>query len=375
MGIIAATKTQPKDLQPLPDRSPAFDLKQPLIFDGHNDLLLKVQRAGGLSALSDYMEGGPGHLDLPKAKAGGFGGGFFAIYVPSASNADVDDLEMREPPYDLPLPDAINWEDAMTVAMSQFAVLLRLEEQGGLKIARTAREIPAIMAQGQVAAIAHMEGAEAIDPDFETLEVLYAAGLRSLGPVWSRPTIYGHGVPFRFPSDGDIGPGLTDHGIRLVRRCDEMGVMIDLSHLNEAGFWDVARHSTKPLVATHSNAHALSASARNLTDKQLDAIAETDGMVGLNFATAFLREDGRMDADTPLDTMLRHLDHLMSRLGEDRVGFGSDFDGAMVPAEIGDVSGLPALRKAMMDHGYDAALLEKLCHRNWVRVLEASWGH
>ncbi|MEC7964915.1 MAG: membrane dipeptidase, partial [Pseudomonadota bacterium] len=84
----------------MPDRSPASDLKQPLIFDGHNDLLLKVQRAGGLSALSDYMEGGPGHLDLPKAKAGGFGGGFFAIYVPSASNADVDDLEMREPPYD-----------------------------------------------------------------------------------------------------------------------------------------------------------------------------------------------------------------------------------------------------------------------------------
>lgn len=359
----------------MPDRSTTSDLKQPLIFDGHNDLLLKVQRAGGLSALSDYMEGGPGHLDLPKAQAGGFGGGFFAIYVPSASNADVDDLEMRDPPYDLPLPDAIGWEDAMTVAMSQFAVLLRLEEQGGLKIARTAREIPEIMAQGKVAAIAHMEGAEAIDPDFETLEVLYAAGLRSLGPVWSRPTIYGHGVPFRFPSDGDIGPGLTDHGIRLVRRCDEMGVMIDLSHLNEAGFWDVARHSTKPLVATHSNAHALSASARNLTDKQLDAIAETDGMVGLNFATAFLREDGRMDADTPLDTMLRHLDHLMSRLGEDRVGFGSDFDGAMVPAEIGDVSGLPALRKAMKDHGYDAALLEKLCHRNWVRVLEASWGH
>lgn len=357
-----------RDLPPADDR-PAV----PLIFDGHNDLLLKIYRAGGLTARTIFTEGSDGHLDLAKAREGGFGGGFFAIFVPSSSSFSADDAEMRRPPYDLPLPDPVAWEDAMPVALSQAAVLLRLEAEGALRIARSAGDIETIMAAGDIAAVLHMEGAEAIDPEFETLEVLHAAGLRSLGPVWSRPTIYGHGVPFRFPSDGDTGPGLTDHGIRLVRRCNAMGIMLDLSHLNEAGFWDVARHSDKPLVATHSNAHALCQSARNLTDRQLAAIAETDGMVGLNFATAFLRADGCMDVDTPLDTMLRHLDHLLEKLGEDRVGLGSDFDGALVPAAIGDVSGLPTLRAAMRAQGYDAALMEKICHRNWIRVLNASW--
>ncbi|MEY8840506.1 dipeptidase, partial [Cribrihabitans sp. XS_ASV171] len=120
---------------------------------------------------------------------------------------------------------------------------------------------------GRMAAIFHIEGAEAIDPDLHMLDVFHAAGLRSLGPVWSRPTLYGHGVPFRFPSGPDTGAGLTDLGLRLVRRCNELGIMLDLSHLNEAGFWDVARQSSAPLVASHSNAHAICPHSRNLTDR------------------------------------------------------------------------------------------------------------
>lgn len=96
-------------------------------------------------------------------------------------------------------------------------------------------------------------------------------------------------------------------------------------------------------------------------------------MVGLNFAVAFLRPDGRM-LDTGLDVMLRHLDHLIDRVGETRVGLGSDFDGATVPSAIGSAGGLPALRRAMAEHGYDGALMEKLCFGNWLRVLETTWG-
>jgi membrane dipeptidase len=260
------------------------------------------------------------------------------------------------------------------VVMSQAAILFELEKLGALTVCRSAAQIRQVLADGKMAAIFHIEGAEAIDPDLNTLEVLYQAGLRSLGPVWSRTTIFGHGVPFRYPSDGDIGPGLTDHGLRLVKRCNELGVMIDLSHLNEAGFWDVARHSTKPLVATHSNVHAISAHSRNLTDKQLDAIAESDGMVGLNFAVAFLRKDGKMLADVPLEQMIRHLDYLIDRMGEDRVGFGSDYDGAVVPEPLTSCAGLPDLRAAMQAHGYSDALMTKLCHGNWLRVLEKTWG-
>ena len=225
-----------------------------------------------------------------------------------------------------------------------------------------------------IAAIFHIEGAEAIDEDLDTLDVLYRAGLRSIGPVWSRPTIFGEGVPFVYPSDADIGGGLTDPGKRLVKRCNALRIMVDLSHLNMQGFWDVARLSDAPLVATHSNAHAICPHARNLTDDQLRAIADSDGMVGLNFATAFLRADGKMLSDVPLTQMIRHLDHLISILGEDRVGLGSDFDGAVVPNDLDSAAGLPKLRQAMVNAGYNEALIAKLCHENWLRVLEQTWG-
>ena len=249
-----------------------------------------------------------------------------------------------------------------------------MEKQGGLEICKSAQDIRRAFSTGKIAAIFHIEGAEAIDPNLHMLEVLHAAGLRSIGPVWSRSTIFGNGVPFRYPSSPDIGSGLTHKGVELVKRCNELNIMIDLSHLNEAGFWDVVRNSNAPLVATHSNAHAITEHSRNLTDDQLRAIADSDGMVGLNFAAAFLRNDGKMLSNVPLNQMLKHIDHLINILGEDRVGFGSDYDGAVVPEELSDVSALPKLRQAMKEHGYGEVLIKKLCHSNWLRVLEKTWG-
>ena len=225
-----------------------------------------------------------------------------------------------------------------------------------------------------LAPVLHIEGAEAIDPNFELLDVLYAAGLRSLGPVWSRSNAFGHGVPFLCPSSPDVGPGLTDLGKELIGACKRLRILIDLSHLNERGFWDVAAISKAPLVATHSNAHALSPHSRNLTDKQLTAIGQTDGMVGVNFATSYLRPDGRQDTDTPVDLVIEHLERILKHVGEDGVGFGSDFDGAKVPAGIGNAAGLQNLVQVMRARGYGEPLIEKLCYRNWLRVLGQIWG-
>ena len=219
----------------------------------------------------------------------------------------------------------------------------------------------------------HMEGAEAIDEGLDALYAFHAMGLRSLGPVWSRPTIFGHGVPFRFPSSPDTGPGLTEAGRALVRACNALGIMLDLSHLNEAGFNDVATLSDAPLVATHSNAHAITPSSRNLTDRQLAMIRDSNGMVGLNFATIFLRPDGRKSPEMDWEPVLRHMDYLITHLGEDRVGFGSDFDGATLPRGIGDVTGLPILLDQLAKHGYSPALLHKLAHQNWLALLERTW--
>jgi len=229
------------------------------------------------------------------------------------------------------------------------------------------------MKDGVLAAVLHMEGAEPIDPKFEFLDVLHAAGLRSLGPVWSRPNFFGHGVPFLCPSSPDTGLGLTDLGKELVRRCNQFRILIDLSHINERGFWDVAAISDVPLVATHSNAHALSPHSRNLTDKQLAAIRETGGLVGANLATAFLRPDGARNADAPVDLVLDHIAYMLEHVGEDGVGLGSDFDGAKMPSGIGTVAGLQNLVDAMRARGFGEPLIEKVCYKNWLRVLEATW--
>ncbi|MED5305721.1 MAG: dipeptidase, partial [Pseudomonadota bacterium] len=262
---------------------------------------------------------------------------------------------------------------AAEVANAQIAILQQLEARQALKICRSTDDILESMTADTVAAILHMEGAEAIDTDLAMLDRLHAIGLRSLGPVWSRPTVFGHGVPFAFPSSPNTGPGLTDAGRRLVKRCDDLGILIDLSHMNEAGFWDVASLSAAPLIATHSNAHAVCPHARNLTDNQLRAIADSGGMVGLNFATAFLRPDGKMLPEVPFEVMMRHLDHMLGILGEDHVGLGSDYDGAIVPEQLRTAAELPNLVEALRSNGYGEALVEKLCTGNWLRALDRIW--
>lgn len=346
------------------------------VFDGHNDLLLRLARRSIPEATAGFLEGdGRGHLDLPRMRQGGFCGGFFAIFVPDIRKADAEALFTRDT-YEVPLPPGVPLDiaQAATIAMAARLFDIERESGGALRVCRTADDLRTAIAADAVAAVLHIEGAEAIDPDFAMLEVMYQAGLRSLGPVWSRPNLFGHGVPFRYPSTPDIGEGLSEHGERLVRECNRRKIMLDLSHLNEKGFWDVARLSDAPLVATHSNAHAICPHSRNLTDKQLAAIKERDGMVGVNYAVSFIRPDGRRDTATPLDMLIDHIVYLIEHLGEDRVGLGSDFDGATVPAEIGTAAGLQNLVAAMRARGFDEPLLRKVCCDNWIAALERSWA-
>ncbi|XDA97308.1 dipeptidase [Sulfitobacter sp. LCG007] len=342
------------------------------VFDGHNDFLLRLLREPERREEIWLKGEGKGHLDLPRMRAGGFAGGFFAIYVPSPGDFGDLDAIMDNPPFRIDLPEPVPLEHAQNVALSMAGHLLWMERasDGGLRICRTAAEVRECLDKGVISAIMHIEGAEAIGPDLDALYAFHGMGLRSIGPVWSRPTAFGHGVPFAFPSSPDTGDGLTGAGKDLVRLCNELRIMVDLSHITEKGFDDVARISDAPLVATHSNAHAVTPSSRNLTDRQLAMIRETGGMVGLNFATSFLRPDGRRGNDTAFEVMARHLDHLIEHAGEDHVGLGSDFDGATVPADLGDVAGLPRLMEALAAHGYDEALLKKLSHGNWLALLD-----
>ncbi|GIV61800.1 MAG: membrane dipeptidase [Rhodothermaceae bacterium] len=346
----------------------------PPVLDGHNDVLLRLHRQQ--ASVRAFLDGTPdGHLDLPRARAGGLAGGFFAVFVPSPGPAPSRQAVMTSDGYDVPYAEPVPPEQALATTMALTARLFRIEaaSAGRVRVVRCVEDLRDCLNENRLAAILHFEGAEAIDQDLNTLEVFYQAGLRSLGLVWSRPNAFAHGVPFRFPHSPDTGPGLTDAGRALVRACNRLGILIDLAHLNERGFFDVARLSEAPLVVTHTAVHALSPSSRNLTDRQIDAVGASGGVIGLNFSVYDLRPDGRNVAATPLDLMVRHIDYLVERIGIDHVAFGSDFDGTAIPSTLGDVTGLPHLLEALRRAGYDEDALRKIAFENWLRVLQATW--
>lgn len=345
------------------------------IFDGHNDVLLRLwsHAAAGADPVREFAEGTPaGHLDAPRAQAGGLIGGLCAIYIPSGELV-LKQADARGH-YATELAAPLERAPSLDIALEMAAIAFRLERAGAWRLCRSTADIRAAQAAGVFAAVLHMEGCEAIDAGLAALETFHAAGLRSLGPVWSRNNIFGHGVPFAYPMSPDTGPGLTPEGFALIRACNRLRIAVDLAHITEKGFWDVAKTTDQPLVVSHSNAHALTPVARNLTDRQLDAVAESGGLVGLNFATTMLRADGREDAQTPLADMVAHIRYLVERMGVAHVALGSDFDGATIPAGIGDAGGLPALVATLAADGFGPEEISAICHDNWLRVLAQTWG-
>lgn len=342
------------------------------IFDGHNDFSEKLDSGNGRGNLDVFFSRREdGHLDLPRAREGGFAGGLFAIFIDPPEPAATEDKAA------LKRPDtrSVDYERARRITLRRIGYLKELERKDGSAVAivRTVRDIEAAMSSGRVAVSIHMEGAEAVDPGLANLGEYYGLGVRSIGITWSRENAFGYGVPFDFPGSPDSGPGLKDAGKALVRECNRLGVLIDLSHLNEKGFWDVARLSDAPLVASHSCVHAICPAPRNLTDKQLDAIKASDGIVGINFSVSFLRPDGKQEVDTPLSMMADHFAYIADRIGVEHVGMGSDFDGTTVSSVLGDSAGLPKLVDELRRRGFKEAEMEKIAYRNWLRVLKNTW--
>jgi membrane dipeptidase len=341
-----------------------------VVIDGHNDVLTRLHKDGASD--DALLTDGAATITVPSARAGGLAAGLFAVLPPTGG-----DWEPRTAGgWDVPYHPSVPWEEAARTVGALGARLQRLLRASGeaIRLVRDVDDLDAALAGEGLGVIFHMEGAEAIDTQLDALEVWYAAGLRSVGIVWSRPNAFAHGVPFKFPSTPDTGPGLTPAGTRLVKRCAELGIAIDLSHLNAAGFWDVARTLDGPLIASHSGVHALCTYSRNLTDDQLDAIGSSGGLVGINFDVGSLRADGGDDADTPIAKIAEHARYVADRIGVDNVALGSDFDGATMPAELADASGYPLVLAALEAAGFESDDVERIASGNWRRVLAAAWG-
>lgn len=345
------------------------------VFDGHNDTILDLyapDRHPDRSFLDHTEEG---HLDLPRARMAGFAGGFFAAFVPNQEDLSYE-FEETADGYAIPPAPAIEHEYAVQYTEDLLDVLDGIVTDAGsdIRIVDSVSAIRTCIDNGTLAVAPHLEGAAAIASDLSNLDGFLDRGVRSIGLVWSRENAFGHGVPFRIPATPDIGPSLTAAGRDLVAACNERGIIIDLAHLNAAGFWDVADLSDDPLVVSHTGVHALCPCTRNLTDEQLDAVATSDGVVGITFGTHTLGPPPVRSRPVTIETIVDHIAYVANRLGVDHVALGSDFDGATIPDEVGDVTGLPAILDALRDRAFTDREIEKIAHENWLRVLELTWS-
>ncbi len=347
------------------------------IFDGHNDILSKITTSEKSLETGAFLGQGSGHLDLPRALLGGMVGGIFAVYPsdPPSVPSDEDRTAFTSEGYEVSLAPALDFDYAHQAADQMIKLLAKIERdsEGKIEIVTEVPQLLRCIDNDIFAAVLHLEGAEPVKPDLSNLADFYDLGVRSLGLTWSRPNAFGHGVPFKYPSTPDTGPGLTTEGIELVKACNELGILIDLAHLNEKGFWEVSELSRSPLVSSHTAAWTLTPKARNLTDAQLIAVKKSNGLVGIIFSVDDLAAELRPRKDAPISSIIDHISYIRDLIGVDHVAFGSDFDGTLIPSDLGDASGFQKLVNLLDKAGFSESDQEKICYRNWIRVLKESW--
>lgn len=314
-----------------------------IVIDGHCDSLGdQLERGRWLGERSEQ-----GHVDLPRLREGGVDVQFFACYVPT--------------PYQR--------HGAVTHALERLDQLWRLAEQlpEQIVIARTAADVRRANAAGQVAAVAGLEGAEALDASIGVLRQFYRLGVRNLGLAWNHRNAACDGV-----AEGRTNGGLTQFGVQVVEECNRLGILIDVSHLSSAGLADVLTVSQYPIIASHSNARALCDHPRNLTDAEIEAVAAKGGVIGVTFVDSFLNRQAPETAT--LDDVLNHIDHMVRLVGAEHVALGSDFDGWTLARELRDATCYPLITAGLLDRGHHPHAIRQILGENYLRVMAAVLG-
>lgn len=212
------------------------------------------------------------------------------------------------------------------------------------------------------ASILSIEGGEAIEGSIEVLRVFYNLGVRCMTLTWNYRNDIADGV-----KESITAGGLTTFGRNVIKEMNELGMLIDVSHIAEKGFWDVIELTNKPIIATHSNSRSLCQIPRNLSDEQIKAIAKTNGVIGVNLYPPFLEHN---KDDATLDSIYRHVEYILETVGEDYVAFGTDFDGIdEMPKGITGVESMVSILEYLSKKNYSTLTLEKLCYKNVLRVL------
>lgn len=308
-----------------------------IVVDGHVDTVLDlVAGRRSLGERSRY-----GQADLPRLLEGGVKVQIFAHFIEPPYKPD------RALPRCLELLDAFYREAELNIA--------------NMTVVTDYAQIMETVNAGKLAALIGIEGGEALTGRLEVLRMLYRLGVRVIGLTWNERNDIADGIDV-YPSAG----GLTKFGRKVIREMNRLGMIIDVSHLAEPGFWDVLAETEHPVVASHSNARAICDHLRNLSDEQIKGLAANGGVLGINFCPAFV--DSRR---ATIDRVIDHIDHVLDLVGDDHIGIGSDFDGiGDAPEGLEDVSRLPCLTEKLLQRGYKEKTIKKILGENFMRVFQ-----
>jgi len=314
-----------------------------IIFDGHCDTILEVMN----QKRSLEKKSTNGHLDIPRMKEGGVDVQIFAIFIEDIYKPD------RSLKRTLQLIDCFYKEIE--------------KNQIDISLVTNYNQIEEVNRAGKIAAILSIEGGEALEGDLGVLRVLYKLGVRLLTLTWNQRNQIADGI-----WESRTGSGLTEFGIKVIDEMNDLGMLIDVSHLLENGFWDVVKRSKTPIVASHSDCYALCPHLRNLKDEQIKALVGKGGVIGITFVPNFLTQEKRK---TIVKDVVTHIDYLVEKAGIDCVGLGSDFDGTDdLPLGLEGVDKIPNITKELLDRGYKEREIEKILGGNFLRVFKEVVG-
>jgi membrane dipeptidase len=329
--------------------------KEALVIDSHNDAVVGHIRRGNISISGretpDHMRHDGtvaqlrGQLDvarrevkvqinLPKMRQGGVDAAFFAVDVTSA------------------------WQNHLSYALDAIGFFEAEVETHAdeIIIAKTAEDIQQAKAEGKLAAILVIENSDGVERSLNILRALHHLGVRSIG-LTHDPTSWAAAGN----AETNSGGGLTRFGVQLLKEMNRLGMLVDVSHISERGFWDVLETAERPVIASHSNCKALCGHSRNLTDEQIKGVAENGGVIGATFVRWFIDENA-----PTFSRYLNHIDHIVDLVGDDHVGIGSDFDGG--GDILKDATEFPKITEGLLERGYSAEAVRKILGENHLRV-------
>lgn len=336
-----------------------------LVIDAHNDAIVAHIRRGNISLFDENTKNSNQHqgtiaylrgpvppeedaigiqLNIPKMQQGGIDVAFFAVDVTRAWKNHLS--------YAL---DAFGWFDAEVTTY-----------ESDICIVRNTSDIHKAKTEGKLGAILAIENSEGVERSLNILRSLYNIGIRSIGLTHNPNTWVSTGN-----DEGETGGGLTKFGIQLVKEMNRIGMLVDVSHISERGFWDVLDISDAPIIASHSNCKTLCNHPRNLTNEQLKAIAVNDGVVGITFVPGFITADGWQNTPT-FAQLINHIEYAIDVAGLEHVCIGSDFDGG--GNLLKDASEYTRISVGLNERGYSNEAIQKVIGGNILRVFEAACG-